>query len=438
MSAVVSSRRMTFTYFSIVAFAIIAVHVAMFDAILDDIESLYAENRLMFEYEQNRARIDRLAAGKLAVTPAISVYAGREHLPEYVRLPEQLVSGETYASEDDSWALPDLSGENHELQYFLLYQKNAATGGEVFLVSLDMVYEQSEDQVFLNQFKQLGLSLLLLMVSLLVVMRISTHLTRPLSQLAEQVKRRHGQDFSPVVLRDVAATTEVVQLVSSFNEYQGQIQAMLDRERSFNRYASHELRSPLMVIKGACSLLKQAPENGFVDKQRQRIEESCSEINDIVSTLLSLTRDEKDVSQSPARDIDREELAGICRDHEALLQGRDVSWSVHAAPGVQLPVPETTFKILLGNLVKNAFAHTDHGSVMVELNSVGLKVRDTGHGLSAEPRGIEGYGLGLVIVRDICRKYQWTFRLMERDSGGCVAEVVFRPGQTPSAGTTGS
>lgn len=438
MSMAMSARRMTFTYFSIVAFAIIAIHVAMFDIILDDIESLYAKNRLAFEYEQNMERLERLDMGQLAVTPAINAYMGREHLPTYIRLPEQLVPGDTYASEDELWMLPDLSDENHDPQYFMLYQQDALTGREVFLVSTDMVYERSEEQVFLNQFKQLGLSLLLLLISLLVVMRISTYLTRPLSRLADQVSRRDGQDLSPVSLPGVAVTTEVMLLVSSFNQHQMQIQAMLDRERSFNRYASHELRSPLMVIMGACSLLKQAPENRFVDKQRQRIEDSCSEINDIVSTLLSLTRDEQDASQSLARDIDREELAGVCSDHDGLLQGRDVSWMVEVVPGTQLAVPKTTFKILLSNLVKNAFAHTEQGSVVVELNSARLTVRDTGHGLSTEPRGIEGYGIGLVIVRDICRKYLWAFSLEEQDSGGCVAEVAFRLGQTPSDRITNS
>ena len=165
----------------------------------------------------------------------------------------------------------------------------------------------------------------------------------------------------------------------------------------------------------------------FVDKQRQRIEDSCREMNSFVSTLLSLTRDERDDLQVVSRRIDREELAGICRDHEALLHGHDVKWMVEVAPGTQLAVPETTFKILLGNLIKNAFAFTEQGSVAVELSSAGLWVRDTGRGLSAEPRDTEGYGLGLVIVKDICRKYQWEFSLTDQDSGGCVAEVAFRP-----------
>lgn len=427
MSKAVSARRMTFTYFSIVAFAIIMAHVAMFEMTLDDIESLYAENRLFFEYEQNQARIDQMEVGQLAITPAITVFVGREDLPTYVQLPEQLIPGDVYTSEDDSWSLNDLADDEHDPQYFMLYQQDAATGRELFLVSLDQVYERSEDQVFLNQFKQLGLSLLLLIISLLVIMRIATHLALPLSRFADQLKRRDEQDFSPVSLPNVAVTTEVQQLVSSFNHYQLQIQALLDRERSFNRYASHELRSPLMVIMGACSLLKQGPENAFVDKQRQRIEDSCNEIDDIVSTLLSLTRDEQDAAQMLARNIDREELVGICREHEVLLQGRDVLWTVTVSPGTQLPVPETTFKILLGNLVKNAFAHTEQGSVEVELDSSRLQVRDTGHGLSAEPRGIEGYGLGLVIVKDICRKYQWEFSLTDRESSGCVAQVLFIP-----------
>jgi len=428
MSNAVSSRQITFTYFSIMAFLIVAIHFAIFDLTLDDIESSYAENRLVFEYEQNRERISQSESAKgFALAPSIMAFVGRDGLPDFVDLPERLIPGEIYASEDDGWSFPDFREEDGDAQYFMLYQHDAATGRELFLVSRDALFELSEDQVIDRQFKQLGLSLFLLLISLLVVLRISTHLAKPLSQLADQVSHRDAQCFAPVVLQDGAITFEVEQLMSNFNQYQAQMQAMLERERSFNRYASHELRTPLMVIKGACSLLKQAPANEFVDKQRQRIESSCSEMSDFVSTLLTLTRDEQDASQSVFREIDRDELVGICRDHEALLQGRDVSWTAEVAPGTQLSVPETTFRILLGNLIKNAFAFTEQGSVAVELNDSGLWVRDTGPGFSAASRGIEGYGLGLVIVKDICRKYRWGFSLMEQESGGCVAEVAFRP-----------
>ena len=122
-------------------------------------------------------------------------------------------------------------------------------------------------------------------------------------------------------------------------------------------------------------------------------------------------------------------MAEICRNHEALLQGRDVSWTVEVVPGTRLAMPETTFKILRGNLVKNAFAYTEQGSVAVELKNSGLRMRDTGHGLSAEPRGTQGYGFGLVIVKDICRKYQSAFNLTEQESSGRQLVADQHPGQ---------
>ncbi|GAA5216467.1 HAMP domain-containing sensor histidine kinase [Corallincola platygyrae] len=428
-----TSRRLTFIYFSIVAFAIIGAHIAIFDLTLDDIESLYARNRLNAAYESNRIEIEQLDAGRLVLSPSITAYVGRDSLPQYVTLPDDFEAGSVIEQELIPVEFPDLTGDQPEYQYFLLFQSGPKPGQEIFLLNMDMSYEQAEDEVLLNQTKQLAMSLMLLVVSLMVVLRISTHLSRPLSMLAEKLRIRKPEDFSPLELPDVGTnTTEVELLVGSFNQYQQQIETLLDRERSFNRYASHELRSPLMVIRGASSLLKQSADPAFVDKQRQRIEVACTEMNDIVTTLLSLTRDEKDADQALAREISEQEIIDICIDHEHLLQGRNVSWRVHVAAGTQLAIPEVSFKILLGNLIKNAFAYTEQGSVDVELDSEVMRVKDTGAGLSADPRGIEGYGLGLVIVRDICRKYHWAFNLKDQSRQGCVAEVVFKHEQTPS------
>jgi signal transduction histidine kinase len=90
-------------------------------------------------------------------------------------------------------------------------------------------------------------------------------------------------------------------------------------------------------------------------------------------------------------------------------------------------MPETSFKILLGNLIKNAFACTEQGQITVAVDQDSIRVTDTGIGLDSKPRGVEGFGLGLLIAHDICRKYDWHLELINNDRGGCTARINLHP-----------
>ncbi|WP_428193541.1 ATP-binding protein [Aliivibrio sifiae] len=68
-------------------------------------------------------------------------------------------------------------------------------------------------------------------------------------------------------------------------------------------------------------------------------------------------------------------------------------------------------KVLIGNLIKNAFNCTEERQISLLMNQNGFSIIDSGIGLDSKPRGIEGFGLGLLIVRDICQLYDLSFTL---------------------------
>lgn len=220
-------------------------------------------------------------------------------------------------------------------------------------------------------------------------------------------------------------------MVDSFNLYVTHIQELLDRERSFNRYASHELRTPLMVMKGAISLLGQSNDPKFIAKQQKRLQQASTEMNDFVTTLLSLTREE-DLDKVSIRQVDREELNEIAGAHISLLTGKAVNWHVEAPQPITVKMPENAFKILLGNLIKNAFAYTEQGHVIIRVSSTTITVEDTGIGLESSTNSSKGYGLGLLIAADICRKYNWRLRHQTNEYQGCTATIELLPNEKPN------
>ncbi|MGF1682851.1 sensor histidine kinase [Photobacterium minamisatsumaniensis] len=423
-----SAKQLTFTYFAIVAFSIITIHVSLLESTLEDFEQINANNRLTHTKGIAPSLFENNDLTDMAIPPFSHAYLGIENIPDTISIPNSLQNDE---------AVEFYNTEKDSTDYFIMKSNLEIRGKseDVYFVYFDDLYELSEEQVFDNEVKQLVISLILILISFVVVLRISDRLTHPLAQLANDLDNRSPTDLSPIALPSGIVSKELVQLVDSFNLYAERIQELLDRERSFNRYASHELRTPLMVIKGAISLLGQSNEPAFVEKQRQRLLQSSNEMNDFVTTLLSLTREENTHNLTP-RQIELSELETIVAAHSSLLKGKDVVWNVVINEATFIKAPENTFKILIGNLIKNAFACTEQGQVIIQVSNKAIEVIDTGIGLGSKPRGVEGFGLGLLIASDICRKYHWSLSHHTNEFGGCTAMISLHPAEKPSVQTT--
>ncbi|MDX1302091.1 HAMP domain-containing sensor histidine kinase [Photobacterium sp.] len=420
MKKIKSAKQLTFTYFSIVAFAIIAIHFSVFDSTLEGVEQLNAQNRLIYTKQIAQELLADSDETDIAIPPYSHAYIGQENLPDGIVIPDNIQFDQAFEV-----ASPDPIAA----EYFMMKTRFTIKGEpkDTYLLHFDEIYEISEEQMFWTQTKQLSISFALLIITLIVVLRISERLTSPFSQLTDELKNRSPHDLSPINLPPGTATKELLQLVDSLNQYQAQIHDSIERERSFNRYASHELRTPLMVIKGAISLLGQSNEPAFIEKQRNRLLHASNEMNDFVTTLLSLTRDE-DLSKLSERSLDKKELQQIVSAHKHLLNNKSVVCEVIVSAETKVKIPETTLKILIGNLIKNAFACTDDGKVTIYVSPQTIKIIDSGIGLGAKPRGIDGYGLGLVIANDICRKYGWLLDLTNNENGGCTAIITLQQG----------
>ena len=416
MKQIKTAKQLTFTYFSVVAFAIIAFHFSMFQSVIENIELIYAENRMLKDKETALSQLQGTDLTQIAIPPFSTAYVGKENLPLGVVLDPSM-------TDDKPYELDDASDTN--LEVFSMRSQVVINGQEktLYIIHYDEIYEISEAQMFRTQSTQLFLSLLLLVVSLWVVMRIATRLTKPLSELSDALASRNANDVSAIPLPNGAATREVHQLVACFNDYQQQIRSLIERERAFNRYASHELRTPLMVLKGAITLLGKTDSVDFMERQKVRMRQACQEMEDYISTLLSLTREE-DLSAVAKRSVSKSEFENIIQAHSVYLINDEVKVVLEVEQNLNTQMPEPILHILVGNLLKNAMASTSQGEVRIHVLENSVRIIDTGCGLSGKPGG-ERYGLGLMIVRDICAKYAGEFHLEDNPEEGCTARLIF-------------
>jgi signal transduction histidine kinase len=264
----------------------------------------------------------------------------------------------------------------------------------------------------------------------------SRRVLSPLTDLAHRVQglssRQNPEKLAPHFARD-----EVGELASALDDYASRMTALVRRDREFNADVSHELRTPLAVIRGAVELLQANPDLTPKAKQRlDRIERAARQCADLTTALLLLSRNE--------RGTGRTELCRVCQalieDNRAQLGGKPVTITLGGRDDVFVEAPEAVVAVALGNLLGNACKYTQEGEVRVIVEDNGVRVEDTGPGLSEEDaaklfqRGYRGSyagdtsggGIGLSIVRRLCDLYGWTVGIAPGAERGAVARLTFQ------------
>jgi signal transduction histidine kinase len=256
----------------------------------------------------------------------------------------------------------------------------------------------------------------------------------PVTELARAVGAAPAENPPNLAVAGEPAD-EIAELAGAFDHYLARLAAFVERERAFAADASHELRTPLAVIRGAAEVLADDP--GLSDAQSKRvarIERATADMSELIAALLLLAREETAPVEEPC---DAVQIARDCIErYQPLAKPRRTTLSLEAPVPVRLPVPAAMFAIVVANLVHNAVANTENGSVVVHLDATNLTVRDTGVGISDSEmgqvfqryyRGAEstGVGIGLSLVKRVCDRHGWRIGLESAASGGTVATLHF-------------
>lgn len=203
------------------------------------------------------------------------------------------------------------------------------------------------------------------------------------------------------------------------------VQQSLDREQEFLSYASHELRTPIAVTRTNSELLsKMMTVNNNPEKQIEvveRIKRASITMTDLTETLLWLNRSEG--KSLVTEHVQLGELTEqLVHDLDYLLEGKcvEVTLSVDTQ-SFELPV--TLCRIVLANLLRNAFQHTSDGRVSVIQTGRSLTITNqNSHAL--EQNEALGFGLGLKLTKKLIDQHQWQFT-SEDIEGGRTVHLTF-------------
>jgi len=199
----------------------------------------------------------------------------------------------------------------------------------------------------------------------------------------------------------------------------------VEREQTFLRHASQELRTPITTISGNVSLMGRLALNDQQAGITNRIGRACHAMQTIVTTLLWLGREGR-TAPEPEELRMNELLDNTIEKHRYLLAGKDVQLNT-VLPDTVVSLPADPLGIVLVNLVRNSFQHTQAGDISIEIAPGSVCFRKRAHALDETPIVFEeDRGIGLSLVRRIAQRLTWRLSFAKPD-GYVIVTLHFEP-----------
>lgn len=267
---------------------------------------------------------------------------------------------------------------------------------------------------------------MLVLLTLLLAGWLLRRVLRPMRQLSEIMIRREPELLTP--LPELLPWSETRLLIVAFNRYLARLRDLIARQERFSADASHQLKTPLAILKTQAAVALASPEPQAWRESLRAMSVTLDTTSQLTERLLQLAavkgREQGERNFTPVNLLEVVQQSCFSRLAQARSKAIDLGYE-----GLQAPVSVMGDAVLLGelcaNLLDNALKYTPRGgTVTVSLRRDGgvmvLDVEDSGPGIedaqisqALQPfqrldnaGDIAGAGIGLALVNDIARLHR--------------------------------
>lgn len=241
---------------------------------------------------------------------------------------------------------------------------------------------------------------------------------------------------------------ELYNLTVTINNLLDRLEETILRERQFTADASHELRTPISVIKGTLEVLIRKERNP--EQYKEKIKYVISETDrmaSLVENLLSLARFESGFIEPMIGEINLQNIIqNVIVRFDKVIKEKQIGIEYKISNSVKIEADASMIEIIVENLISNSIKYSNNeSSVVIKLYNENTKnvfsITNFGHIISSEHlsnvfnrfyrtdenRGsnIEGKGLGLAIVKRLVELQGFTISVDSSKITGTTFKVEF-------------
>ena len=288
----------------------------------------------------------------------------------------------------------------------------------VGIVLTDANIEAAAKITFLN------VVLISLLITVFDGVRRKVTVDRPVKLISEATERMVAGDFNvriPTVSK-LFADDKFNEIIRSINSMAEELSGVETLRTDFIASVSHEMKTPLAVMKNYATLLSG---DNVTDEERKEYAAALSaqsrRLSDMMTNILKLNKLENQKIFPDIEEYDLGEQLSLCLlQYESIWERRGIEIETDIEDGVIVSADRELLMLVWNNLFSNAFKFTDKGgTVSLILKTEGdyavVRVGDTGCGMTCEvgehifekfyqgdtSRATEGNGLGLALVKRV-------------------------------------
>lgn len=307
---------------------------------------------------------------------------------------------------------------NEVIDRFRGLKTNIKINNRNYVMVVETNVEETEETVVYIAMVTLLFFLILVIGFWILNRRLSEKLWQPFHDTLQKLKsfQLNGQKQIDFQKTD---TIEFAELNATLDKLLQHSITTFKNQKEFTENASHELQTPLAILKNKLDILLQS--NDLTEKQYHIAEE-------MNKALIRSSRTNKNLLLLAKIENSQFDSSMLIRFDTLLLQSMDglqehfkeknlsVDSNIHS--GVEVLGNSGLTEVLINNLVINAIRHTlGGGAIKVRLSESGFEVRNSGE-QALNPDLLfkrffkmstdnSGSGLGLSIVQEICRLHGW-------------------------------
>ncbi len=360
-------------------------------------------------HEVLKSYVESVPAGQ---RQQLNTFSGYRIASSWSQLPEEIrtVFEEPQQANVLLKSRPPKHSEHHRNLHFVM---RSALGEEEYFISRTLTHEELNPligkQAHQNMEFLLILSVAIAALFILLLWLLLKQVSRPVGRLGNWARQLNQNnlteptpDFSYPELNELAALIQ-----NSLSS----VQRSLEREQRFLRHSSHELRTPIAVIRNNIELLHKiqkklaTPPDPRQAQVVERIDRASLTMKHLTETLLWLSRESDLPTPRQNCELDRL-IKDLISENRYLLKDKPVTLTV-ATSSWPLETAEVPARIVLGNLIRNAFQHSWDGEICISQQQGRIVISNKI--ASADNLEDLGFGLGLQLIEQLSAKMEWSF-----------------------------
>jgi signal transduction histidine kinase len=273
-----------------------------------------------------------------------------------------------------------------------------------------------------------GVIFIVLLIAIIIVNRFeSRRLWAPFYSTMNAVRGYDIRQNKPLPLDNTTGIEEFDRLNKTLRDLIDHVDQAYRNQKQFTENASHELQTPLAIIRSKVELLIEGPGlNEDSAQLLQEITEANERLSQMNKNLLLLTRIDNgqypEVTQIALSPL-VERLTPFFKEYYE----NEVATTTTLQPDLHITANPALIEILVNNLLRNAYIHNlPGGRVDIQLFEKDLVIKNTGPLLEGDPERLfdrfrkgrvdnRTTGLGLALVRQIAQLYHYDVHYTYQD-----------------------